>query len=48
MLREAEAEADKGAFISQEAMMRWMDSWNDDGEPELPMPEPDIFLPPKR
>ena len=42
--REIEAavvEADKGVFISQEAMARWMDSW--DTEHELPAPEPDIF-----
>ena len=35
------AEADKGVFISQEAMARWMDSW--DTAHELPAPEPDIF-----
>ena len=37
----AMAEADKGVFISQEAMTRWMDSW--DTEHELPAPEPDVF-----
>lgn len=38
-------EADKGVFISQEAMERWIDSWGT--ENELPPPEPDIFLSPK-
>ena len=37
------AEADKGVFISGEAMHRWMESW--DTENELPPPEPDIFPP---
>jgi predicted transcriptional regulator len=40
-IRKAVAEADKGIFVSQEAVHRWMDSW--DTENELPMPEPDIF-----
>jgi predicted transcriptional regulator len=35
------AEADKGIFISEEAMNRWMESWDTDNE--LPPPEPDIF-----
>ena len=35
------AEADKGVFISGEAMDRWMESWGT--ENELPPPEPDIF-----
>ncbi|MBI2718501.1 MAG: hypothetical protein HY245_08155 [Rhizobiales bacterium] len=35
------AEADKGVFISEEAMTRWMESWGT--ENELPPPEPDIF-----
>jgi predicted transcriptional regulator len=34
-------EADKGIFVSQEAVHRWMESWDTDNE--LPMPEPDIF-----
>ena len=34
-------EADKGIFISEEAMDKWMDSWGTDNE--LPAPEPDIF-----
>jgi len=37
----AVAEADKGIFVSQEAVDRWMESWGT--ENELPMPEPDIF-----
>lgn len=39
-LREAIAEADKGAFISEERMDAWVDSWGT--ENELPFPEPDI------
>ncbi len=35
------AEADKGVFVSEEAVDRWMDSWGTDNE--LPPPEPDIF-----
>ena len=35
------AEADKGVFISGEAMHKWIASW--DTENELPPPEPDIF-----
>ena len=38
---EAFKEADKGIFISGEAVHRWMESWGT--ENELPMPEPDIF-----
>jgi predicted transcriptional regulator len=34
-------EADKGVFISEEAMDKWIDSW--DTEDELPPPGPDIF-----
>ena len=40
-LEEAIRRADKGIFISEEAMDRWVDSW--DTENELPPPEPDIF-----
>jgi predicted transcriptional regulator len=40
-IREAIAEADKGVFISEEAMDAWINSW--DTEKELPPPEPDIF-----
>ena len=32
--------ADQGAFISQDAMNQWIDSWGSDDE--LPMPKPDI------
>ncbi|WP_187969670.1 CopG family ribbon-helix-helix protein [Aquibium microcysteis] len=46
ILKERLAEADKGVFISSEAMMRWMESW--DTDEELPPPEPDVFLPPRR
>ena len=42
MIREAIAEADKGVFISGEAVDRWMASWGT--ENELPPPEPDVFL----
>jgi hypothetical protein len=35
------AEADKGIFVSSEALDRWMASWDTDNE--LPIPEPDIF-----
>ena len=40
-IRAAVAEADKGAFISQDAMDTWISSW--DTEAELPPPEPDVF-----
>lgn len=33
------AEADKGAFISQEALNSWMDSWDTDDEQPLPAPD---------
>lgn len=36
------AEAEKGEFISSEAMHEWMASWDTDDE--LPPPEPDVFL----
>ena len=42
MIRDAMAEADKGVFVSGEAVQKWMDSW--DSENELPFPEPDVFL----
>ena len=35
------ADAEKGEFISGEALDRWIDSW--ETEAELPPPEPDIF-----
>lgn len=40
-LLEAIEEADKGVFISEEAMDRWIESWDTEGE--LPPPQPDIF-----
>lgn len=43
IIAERIAEADKGVFISEEAMTRWVESW--DTENELPPPEPDVFLP---
>lgn len=42
-MEEAYAEAEKGIFVSEEAMHRWMESWDTDDE--LPPPEPDIFPP---
>jgi predicted transcriptional regulator len=45
LLRLRVAEADKGVFISGEAMHRWIASWG--AEDELPPPEPDVFLPPR-
>jgi len=46
ILEERIAEADKGVFISGDAMLRWVKSWGT--ENELPPPEPDVFLQPKR
>jgi hypothetical protein len=46
LLKERIAEADKGVFISAEAVHRWVESWGT--ENELPPPEPDIFLKPRR
>ncbi|GLS17742.1 putative antitoxin ParD2 [Labrys miyagiensis] len=40
-IRLALIEAEKGEFISSEAMHRWIDSWGT--ENELPEPEIDIF-----
>lgn len=37
-------EADRGVFISSEAVGAWMDSW--DTERESPMPKPDVHLGP--
>lgn len=45
ILNERIAEADKGVFISEEAMLGWIKSWGTDNE--LPPPEPDIFPTPK-
>ena len=41
-VRDAVLEANKGVFVSQEAVHDWMDSW--DTENELPEPKADIFL----
>ena len=41
-IRKAVVEADKGVFISSEAMSRWVDSWSDEGEDTEP-PKSDIF-----
>lgn len=46
LLKERIAEADRGVFISGEAMTKWVESWGTDNE--LPPPEPDVFLPPRR
>jgi predicted transcriptional regulator len=40
-LRAAIEEADKGVFISGEAVERWMERWADGHDD--PFPEPDIF-----
>jgi predicted transcriptional regulator len=40
-IEDALAEADKGVFVSGEAVERWVLSWDTDNE--LPEPEPDIF-----
>jgi predicted transcriptional regulator len=40
-LEDAIAEADKGIFVSGEAVERWVLSWDTDDE--LPEPEPDIY-----
>jgi len=45
MLKDAEAEADKGVFMSSEAVMEWLDRL--DPDPNAPAPKPDIFLPPR-
>ncbi|MFM8607984.1 MAG: type II toxin-antitoxin system ParD family antitoxin [Hyphomicrobiales bacterium] len=41
-LREAIAEADKGEFISAEAIHRWMEQLDKDGE--AAPPAPDVFV----
>lgn len=45
LLAERRAEADKGEFISEEAMLDWMDRLDQD--PNATPPEPDTFLPPR-
>lgn len=44
-LEAASAEADKGVFISSEAMMGWVKDLFDGKK--TPPPEPDVFLPPR-
>jgi predicted transcriptional regulator len=44
-LEAAAAEADKGVFISSEAMMRWVRDLFDGKK--TPPPAPDVFLPPR-
>jgi predicted transcriptional regulator len=39
LIDEAVADADRSDFVSQEAVHRWMDSWDSQ---DLPPPEPDI------
>ena len=41
-IREALAEAEKGVFISEEAVTKWVEAWGTDHE--LPPPKPDVFL----
>ncbi len=41
-IRAAETEADKGVFISSDAMDQWVRSWG--SEHELPPPKPDVEL----
>lgn len=41
----ASAEADKGEFVSSEAMMRWVKDLFDGKK--TPRPKPDVFLPPR-
>ncbi|MBN9073297.1 MAG: ribbon-helix-helix protein, CopG family [Rhizobiales bacterium] len=41
IMRQRMIEAEKGIFISEEAMTRWVESWGTDNK--LPPPEPDIF-----
>lgn len=40
-LKKAKEEADKGIFVSQKAIIDWLDSW--DSENELVAPDADIF-----
>lgn len=42
MIRDAVAEADKGVFVSEEAMTAWFESL--ETENELPEPQTDVFL----
>lgn len=40
-INDAVKEADKGVFVSQEAVSDWLTSWGT--ENELPAPKPDVF-----
>ena len=42
IMRERVAEADRGEFISEDAMLRWMDQLDEDIN--TPPPKPDVFL----
>lgn len=42
----AAAEADKGVFISSEAMLKWVEDLFDGKK--TPPPRPDVFLPPRK
>jgi len=44
LIREALEEADKGEFISEEAMTAWFMALGE--EEELPVPKPDVFIKP--
>ncbi|MEM5473487.1 hypothetical protein WNZ14_17280 [Hoeflea sp. AS60] len=44
LIEDAIVEADKGAFVSQEAMNAWFQSLGTSNE--LPEPEPDVFTKP--
>lgn len=45
ILRERLAEADKGVFVSSEAVLDWMARIEHD--PKALFPEPDVFFPPR-
>ena len=45
VISDAEAEAEKGLFVSGQAVHAWIASW--DSEAELPEPQADIFPPAK-
>jgi RHH-type transcriptional regulator, rel operon repressor / antitoxin RelB len=45
-LRQAAQEADEGAFISENAVDAWLDSWG--SENELPPPQPDVTIKKRR
>jgi predicted transcriptional regulator len=44
IIEEALAQADKGVFISEEAITKWFFSLETDNE--IPVPKPDVFLKP--